>query len=390
MFGRLHRVIYAAALDDTTGRRVNTPEQVPDKGESDAARRRLLLAWYDRYRRALPWRALPGEAADPYRVWLSETMLQQTRAAAVIPYFLSFVARWPTVGDLAAAPLDDVLHAWQGLGYYARARNLHRTARIVAGDHAGAFPADEAALRALPGIGPYTAAAIAAIAFDRPACPVDGNVERVMARLHGVDEPLPAAKRRLAALAAALAPRRRPGDFAQAVMELGATLCTPRKPGCGRCPLARRCAARLSGAPERLPRRAPKPDRPLRRGVAFWAQRADGALLLRRRPENGLLGGMMELPTTPWRARPWTAAAAIRAAPFPAPWRALPGVVRHGFTHFELELGLMAARAGDAAAGIGDVGSVGGVWCPLDRLGDYALPSLMVKAIRHARAEAAP
>ena len=345
----------------------------------DAALPARLLVWYDRHRRDLPWRAGPGRRPDPYHVWLSEIMLQQTTVATVGPYFRAFIARWPTVRDLAAAELDDVLHAWQGLGYYARARNLHRCARTVSGDMAGAFPSDEAALRRLPGIGVYTAAAIAAIAFGRPATVVDGNVERVIARLRGVRAPLPAAKRELAAHAAELTPRRRPGDYAQAVMDLGATVCMPRKADCRRCPWADDCLARRTGEPESFPFRSPRAERPTRRGVAFWVVRGDGAVLLRRRPETGMLGGMMEVPTTEWRDAAWTAAAARRAAPFAARWRPLPGAVRHSFTHFHLELTVMAAPA---------PADCEGEWCRRGRFGDYALPTLMKKVVRHALAAA--
>src|SRR5579864_5767704 len=297
-----------------------------------------LLAWYDRHRRDLPWRAPPGRRPDPYRVWLSEIMLQQTSVATVGPYFGRFMARWPEVSALAAASLDEVLHLWQGLGYYARARNLHACARVVAERHGGQFPRTSAELRGLPGIGDYTAAAIAAIAFDEPAAAVDGNVERVMARLFAVADPLPAAKPRLRSLAAALVPRRRAGDFAQALMDLGAVICTSRRPRCVLCPWRQDCAAAASGIAESLPARAEKPERPLRYGILFWLARGDGAVLLRRRPERGLLGGMIELPSTEWRAAPWGAAEAIAAAPVTAAWTALPGAVRHGFTHFRLEL----------------------------------------------------
>lgn len=312
---------------------------------------------------------------DPYHVWLSEVMLQQTTVATAEPYFRAFIARWPNVEALAAAEPDAVLHAWQGLGYYARARNLHRCATVVADRHGGRFPETEAALRTLPGVGPYTAAAIAAIAFDRPATVVDGNVERVVARLFAVETPLPAAKAELGRLAATLTPATRPGDFAQAMMDLGATVCTPRAPDCGSCPLAAACAGRAGGLAERLPRRAPRKPRPTRHGVAFWAVRPDGAVLLRRRRERGLLGGMMEIPSTDWRRRPWSDAEAREAAPVAADWRALPGVVRHGFTHFRLQLAVMAGRADDRAAGL---------WCPPDRLSDHALPTLMKKVVRHA------
>ena len=263
-------------------------------GATTARLQRSLLDWYDRHRRILPWRAARGATADPYHVWLSEIMLQQTTVVTVGPYFQDFIARWPSVMDLAAASLDDVLHAWQGLGYYARARNLHKCAQVVAADLGGKFPEDEADLRALPGIGAYTAAAIAAIAFARPATVVDGNVERVIARLRRVETPLPPAKPELTRLAAELTPARRPGDYAQAIMDLGATVCMPRNPACDRCPWHADCAARAAGVADELPRKLPKKERPTRRGVAFWTVRRDGSVLLRRRPESGLLGGMME------------------------------------------------------------------------------------------------
>ena len=249
---------------------------------------RSLLAWYDRERRDLPWRAPPGVSADPYRVWLSEIMLQQTTAAVVAPYFDAFVARWPRIEELAAADLDAVLHVWQGLGYYARARNLHACARIIAARHGGRFPEDEAALRPLPGIGAYTAAAIAAIAFGERATPVDGNVLRVVARLHAIEEPLPRARRKIATLARALTPERRTGDFAQAMMDLGATLCSPRRPRCPECPWRRHCAGYAAGSPQLYPQRAEKAEKPLRRGVVFWAEREDGAVLVRRRTDGGI------------------------------------------------------------------------------------------------------
>lgn len=344
----------------------------------EGALARRLLGWYDRHGRRLPWRAPPGERPDPYRVWLSEIMLQQTTVAAVGPYFRAFLERWPTVEALAAAELDRVLHGWQGLGYYARARNLHACARAVAAA-GGRFPETEAGLAALPGIGAYTAAAIAAIAFDRPATAVDGNVERVIARLFAVEEPLPAAKPRLRRLAARLTPRRRPGDYAQAIMDLGATVCLPRRPKCMLCPWAGACAARAAGRQEALPARAPKAAKPRRHGVAFWAVRRDGSVLLRRRPEKGLLGGMMELPSTGWRAEPWPLADALGAAPVAADWRPFDGTVRHGFTHFDLTLAVLGGRVeGPAAAE--------GTWCPVERLGEQALPSLMKKVVRHALA----
>lgn len=349
----------------------------PDAGELAAG----ILAWYDRHRRAMPWRALAGETADPYHVWLSEIMLQQTTVAAVGTYFERFVGLWPTVGDLAAADLDDILHAWQGLGYYARARNLHKCAKAVADLHGGRFPDAEETLLALPGIGPYTAAAISAIAFGRCATVVDGNVERVMARLRAVETPLPRAKEELRAHAAALTPAARPGDYAQAVMDLGATVCTPRGPACAICPWTGNCAARRLGIAADLPRRAPKAERPTRRGVAFWIVAPDGSVLLRRRPESGLLGGMMEVPSTEWREADWSAAAARAAAPVKADWQPLAGLVRHTFTHFHLELGVLAARV--SATGPLD-GLPGGVWCRPGRFGDYALPTVMKKVVRLA------
>ncbi len=335
-----------------------------------------LLAWYDRHARRLPWRGLPGATADPYRIWLSEVMLQQTTVATVAPYFRAFLERWPRIEDLARASLDDVLHAWQGLGYYARARNLHKCAVAVAAR--GGFPEDESGLRALPGIGAYSAAAIAAIAFGQPATVVDGNVERVMARLFGVRDPLPGAKAELRALAGGLTPRTRPGDYAQAVMDLGATICTPRAPACALCPWSGACVARRRGIAAELPRRSPKAARPTRRGIAFWAVRDDGAVLLRRRPDEGLLGGMMEVPSTPWREAPWTVAEALGHAPSKARWRRLPGVVHHGFTHFRLELELLTAEV---------TGAPDGVWCPPGRFADHALPTAMKKVVRHALAK---
>ncbi len=314
--------------------------------------RNSLLSWYDRNARDLPWR-VRGGGADPYRVWLSEVMLQQTLAATVAPYFARFLELWPDVAALAAAPREDVLAAWAGLGYYSRARNLHAAAQILA--HEG-FPETEAGWRALPGVGAYTAAAMAAIAYEQPANVVDGNVERVMARLYAVDTPLPAAKAGLKALAASLVGENRPGDWAQALMDLGAMVCTPRAPKCGACPWADACAVRAAGAPQTYPRRAAKPERPHRYGVAFRVVR-DGLLWLVRRPEQGLLAGMAGLPTTEWRGRAWTHAAALAAAPFLGDWKHR-GAVRHVFTHFSLTLEVYESSAtppgegywGDAAA----------------------------------------
>ncbi len=354
------------------------PRQRSAPAEADLAGR--LLAWYDRHARRLPWRAPRGVRPDPYRVWLSEVMLQQTTVATVGPYFAEFLRRWPTVQQLAAADLDAVLHAWQGLGYYARARNLHKCARVVSAQQGGVFPDNEAALRKLPGIGDYTAAAIAAIAFDRPATILDGNVERVIARIFAVTAPLPPANPELRRRAATLTPSRRAGDYAQAIMDLGATVCLPRKPKCLLCPWADACAARRQGIAGNLPAKLAKAARPTRHGIVFWAMRADGAVLLRRRPERGLLGGMIEVPSTDWRAEPWTLAEARAAAPAAARWRPLDGVVRHGFTHFELALSLVAGRVRNGAAR-------DALWCPVERLSDHALPTLMKKVVRHALAK---
>ena len=342
-----------------------------------------LLAWYDRHRRKLPWRAPSGQRADPYRVWLSEIMLQQTTVKAVAPYYARFLMRWPDLAALAAAPLDDVLKAWAGLGYYARARNLHACARAVVERHNGIFPTSETGLRELPGIGAYTAAAIAAIAFDAPAAPVDGNIERVIARLYAIETPLPAAKPEISRFAKALVPPRRSGDFAQAVMDLGATLCTPKRPACALCPWNESCAAYARGDAETFPRRVPKREGVLRRGAAFVARRADDFILVRTRPAKGLLGGMTEVPTTPW-SQDFVAAQALNDAPRLAAktvvkWRRLPGIVRHVFTHFPLELVVYAA---DVRART--VAPKGTRWVAVAKLGEEALPSLMRKVVAHA------
>jgi A/G-specific adenine glycosylase len=337
----------------------------------------LLLQWYDRHRRVLPWRAGAGEFADPYRVWLSEIMLQQTTVKAVAPYYARFLERFPTVVQLAAAPLEDVLKLWAGLGYYARARNLHACAKAVAELHAGKFPDTEDALRALPGIGAYTAAAIAAIAFDKRASPVDGNIERVIARLHAIEDELPPAKPRIRALAAQLTPQHRAGDFAQAMMDLGATICTPKSPGCVLCPWTASCAARARGDQESFPRKPDKKTGALRRGAAFLALRKDGSILLRTRPEKGLLGGMTEVPTTEW-SRDFDAASALSAAPLEATWRRLPGVVNHVFTHFPLELTVYAADFPTRTRA-----PEGMRWVASGHLAEAALPSVMRKVILH-------
>ena len=336
-----------------------------------------LLAWYDRNRRTLPWRALPGDAMDPYRVWLSEIMLQQTTVAAVIPYFHRFLERFPTVTALAEADSEAVMQAWAGLGYYARARNLHACAQAVTVQ--GGFPASLEALRELPGIGPYTASAIGAIAFGLPSVPVDGNVERVTSRMFAITDPLPGSKPAIAAAAARLgddpAARARPSDFAQALFDLGATICTPTNPACALCPWQADCAARKQGIAAELPRKSPKAARPLRHGVHFCLIDAQGQVLLRRRPPSGLYGGMSELPGTPWRAEKWTAKEAHTHAPAEAEWRDV-GEVRHGLTHFELHLRVHIARADRITAE--------GFLCPRDKLADAALPSVMRKCLKLA------
>ncbi len=313
-------------------------------------------------------------------------MLQQTTTVTVVAYWRAFRERWPTIRSLAAAPLEDVLHAWQGLGYYARARNLHACARRVVAIHGGRFPADEAALRRLPGIGDYTAAAIAAIAYDLPAVPVDGNVVRVLTRVHAVEAPLPAARAAVARLAQALVAAERPGDFAQALMDLGATVCTPRRARCGACPWQHNCAVhQRSGVPESYPRSAPAVAKPTRWGVVFWAERQDGTVLVRRRPPRGLLGGMIEFPSTPWRDAAWTAAEAVTIAPAAARWVPLPGSLRHTFTHFHLRLDVLHGRC--FAAGSSEAAGAGEQrWVAPADFPALALPTLMKKVAKLATA----
>lgn len=336
-----------------------------------------LLAWYDANRRILPWRAMPGETPDPYRVWLSEVMLQQTTVAAVAGYYREFTNRWPSVDALAAASLDEVRGAWAGLGYYARARNLHETAQAVAHEHGGHFPSSAAALRKLPGVGPYTAGAIAAIAFDERESAVDANAERVIARFFAVEEPLPRSKPTLRNLAQSLVPARRAGDFAQALMDLGATVCTPRRPSCSRCPWKKNCRAFSLGIEELLPRKTPGRVRPLKRGAAFVARDRNGAILLVKRPEKGLLGGMLQPPLGPWTGSFPRATDALRQAPFRAEWERRSGAVRHGFTHFELELQVWCAE-------VRARGGSTGMWLAPHALAAAALPTVMRKIIAHA------
>jgi A/G-specific adenine glycosylase len=335
----------------------------------------LLLEWYDRHARTLPWRSRPGVQADPYRVWLSEIMLQQTTVQAVKPYFEAFTQRWPRVEDLAASPADDIMRMWAGLGYYSRARNLHACAKTIVALHNGVFPSQVEALRKLPGIGPYTAAAIASIAFGLRAVVVDGNVERVVSRLHAVEEPLPAAKPLITRLADDLTPQLRPGDFAQAMMDLGATLCTPRSPSCGVCPFLGRCAAQKQGAPETYPRKTPKAEKMTRRGAAFVVLKPSGALLVRTRPPKGLLGGMTEVPTTDWAPQGAFPRDGI-GAPMPADWQRVPDVVRHVFTHFPLELLVHKAVVAETTAA-----PSGYRWIAQEEIAGEAFPTLFRKVL---------
>ena len=329
-----------------------------------------LLGWYDAHARVMPWRIAPQDRAtgvqpDPYRIWLSEVMLQQTTVAAVKDYFHRFTARWPTVADLAAAADADVMGEWAGLGYYARARNLLKGARAVVADHGGRFPATRDALLTLPGVGPYTASAVAAIAYDEVAVVVDGNVERVMARLFAVEDPLPGAKPALTALAARLTPDRRPGDYAQAVMDLGATICTPRSPACGICPWMEACQARVLGLAADLPRKTPKAEKPVRHGVV-WIARRGGDVLMETRPARGLLGGMLGFPGDGWDGAGGT-------APLDAVWQDA-GEVRHTFTHFHLYLRVETAQI--AAPANPERGS----FVPKEDFRPADLPTVMRKA----------
>lgn len=340
---------------------------MPDNVSRDIAD--LLLDWYDANARVLPWRAPPGTPApDPYRVWLSEVMLQQTQVATVIPYFGKFTARWPDFASLAAVDDADLMSAWAGLGYYARARNLLAAARAVATEYGGVLPGTEAQLRGLPGFGPYTAAAVAAIAFGQRAVVVDGNVERVIARLFAVADPLPGAKPRIRVLADSVTPAERAGDFAQAMMDLGATICTPRSPECLLCPLSANCTARAEGRPETYPVKSPKRARPTRYGTMFWARRGDDVLLVRR-PAKGLLGGMRALPTGPWADTP----PAVEDAPFAAAWTLHNATVTHGFTHFELVCTLVSVTLDRHA-------EVHGEWWPIADLDNAGLPTVFAKA----------
>jgi A/G-specific adenine glycosylase len=344
------------------------------KAKRNALVARTLL-WWDRHRRALAWRARPGETPDPYRVWLSEVLLQQTTAQAATPYYETFIAKWPRVEDLAAAPLEAVVGAFAGLGYYSRARNLHACAREIAA-RGGRFPSEEEGLRALPGVGAYTAAAIAAIAFGRQAAPVDGNIARVLARLIALDEPIARTRREIEAAARSLAPIRRAGDFAQALMDIGAMICRPRAPDCPSCPLAQDCAALKTGELGAYPRRPGAKAKPRREGAVFFARRADGAFLARRRPAHGLLASTVELPGTPWTAEGPRGEPA-NLGPVIASWRRLPGAVEQVFTHFALSLIVYAAAFEGGAPD-------GHFWVAPEAVGAVGFSSAMRKAVEHA------
>jgi len=384
-----------------------------------------LLAWYDVHRRVLPWRAPPskgkgGKRADPYRIWLSEIMLQQTTVQAVGAYYRKFLDLWPDVKALAGAKQDDVLAAWAGLGYYARARNLHAAAKIVANDMGGKFPLTAETLRALPGVGGYTAGAISAIAYDEKQAAMDANAERVIARLYAIDTPMPKAKTQLHALCSALVPDRA-GDFAQALMDLGSAICTPKRPACQNCPWFDACKARKRGIQEQLPVKAPKMVRPTRRGAAFVVRDRSGAVLLVKRPDKGLLASMLEPPLGEWSENFPSAAKALKQAPFEAKWKKRPGIVRHGFTHFELEIEVYVAEVAKHPplswpANAGHPGETktkgkkkkpGGPpivqskrgpghdklevrWVPRDALASVELPTVMRKIVEHGLDEDGP
>ena len=334
-----------------------------------------LLAWYDQNARILPWRAISPARMDPYKVWLSEIMLQQTTVTAVKDYFLKFTRLWPTVESLAAAPLDDVLKAWAGLGYYARARNLHKCAKTVVAEFGSMFPDDVEQLLKLPGIGPYTAGAISAIAFDKPFAAVDGNVERVISRLDAIETPLPESKPQIKTRAQSLMSNHRAGDFVQALMDLGATICTPKSPNCLICPWMEDCKGRKLGIAVTLPRKLKKQAIPTRQGHAYFARNTKGEVMLRRRAEKGLLGGMTEVPGSDWaQVQP------DMQPPISAQWKKRPGIVEHTFTHFHLEVTVWVAENVEAA-----LPDVSYRWVPLSEVDVEALPTVMRKIIAHGR-----
>ena len=344
-----------------------------------------LLDWYDSAQRELPWRAKPGAMSNPYHVWLSEIMLQQTVVKSAAPYFIKFISLWPTIEELAKAELEDIRSAWAGLGYYTRAANLHKCAQVIVNDYNGKFPIFAEELETLPGIGPYTAAAIAAIAFDEITTPVDGNIERLVSRLFAITTPLPKAKPEIKIWAKALTPSRRTGDFAQAQMDLGATICTPKNPSCLLCPLAKHCNAHKQGIAAQLPQRLAKKPKPTRYGTAFFALREDGKVLLRQRPEGGLLGGMTEVPSTDWQEAPVTGKTALKSPPLKGKWWQVPGVVKHTFTHFHLELTVYRLIATNQATLTLFADPTRCKWVDRDALDKEALPSVMRKIIVHAQ-----
>ena len=344
----------------------------------DQAPAAAILSWYDQNARVMPWRVSPQDRAagirpDPYHVWMSEIMLQQTTVAAVRDYFRKFIDIWPTVEALAAARDGDVMAAWAGLGYYARARNLLKCARVVTEEHGGQFPETQEALQKLPGIGGYTSAAIASIAFDAPAAVLDGNVERVMSRLHNDPTPLPRAKPLFLQYAQTMTPDERPGDYAQAVMDLGATICTPRKPACMMCPWADWCDARAAGTQLDLPVKQKKKPQPRWFGYAYVARREDGAWLLETRPDDGLLGGMLGWPGSDWSESP------AGQPPCDGDWQDLRGTVRHTFTHFKLQL---TVRVCTVPMG---TDTTAGQFIPKDQFSPADLPTVMRKVFDRAR-----
>jgi len=342
-----------------------------------------LLSWYDSFGRNLPWRSRGKNKANPYHVWLSEVMLQQTTVAVVLPYFQKFLNRWPSIEDLSRAELGEVLQMWAGLGYYARARNLHNCAKFLVEKYHGEFPQSEKELMNLPGIGLYTASAILSIAFDISAVVVDGNVERVISRLYKVKEPPSKSKVLIRELAGGLTPKYRPGDYAQAIMDLGATICKPKSPLCNLCPWQNSCKANITGCVDDFPRKIAKIQKPSKSGICFWLLRQDGYVLLRRRKLEGLLGGMMEIPSTPWEDKKWSLQDAINFFPLSVSsdlWKPVNGIVKHPFSHFNLRLEIWVAELinSNNLEIDGDI-----VWADIDELDSYALPSVMVKVANH-------
>ncbi len=333
-----------------------------------------LFNWYEAHQRVLPWRARLGEAPNPYHVFLSEIMLQQTTVPTVISYFEFFITKWPTIHDLAKASLDEILHAWQGLGYYARARNLHKCAGIIAQDYGGKFPEDEQTLLSLPGIGPYTAAAILAIAFGKSAVVVDGNVDRIISRVFAIDTPLPQSKPLIKEYAASLTPSHHGGDYAQAMMDLGSMICKPTSPLCSACPVQEFCLAHKKNLEESYPKFMPKVEKPSRYGTVFWIENHQGEVLIRRRSEKGLLGGMMEIPSSPWQNEKPGMVEQRLNEPCDAEWEEVPGVIKHTFTHFHLYLRVLRATGEDP---------IPGLWVHPTDFHHHAFPTLMKKVIRH-------